>query len=325
MMLCCRTMGRRLLIVLIVALGALGVLAACTQQGSRVDNGKLHVITTLFPVYDFVRTVGGDHVETVLLLPPGVEPHSFDPRPEDLRRVAGADLFLYTNPAMEPWAEKLASGLVRSGKPLLVEAGRGARYLAPTGGGEGEGGHRHEGAHGGAMDPHIWLDIDNAMLMVDNIAAALAQAAPARRDFFLANAAAYKKQLAALDGRFRERLSGCASRDFIHGGHYAFAYLAARYQLRYISAFGVSAESEPSPRKLIELVKRIREKRLAYVFYEELLSPRVAQTLATETGVQLLKLHGIHNLTKSELAAGASYLSLMEQNLASLGTGLGCR
>lgn len=313
----------RLLLFLLVLLAGLGALAACKEQPPRVDSGRLRVVTTLFPLYDFVRNIGGDAVEPTLLLPPGVESHSFEPKPEDVRKVAGADVFIYTSQAMEPWAEKLVSGLIKAGKPLQCEAGTGARYLETGGGGESA--HRHEGGHAGARDPHIWLDSDNAMLMVDNIAAVLARAAPAQRELFQTNAAAYKKQLAALDRRFKEKLAGCSSRVFIHGGHYAFAYLAERYQLGYISAFGVSAESEPSPRKLVELVKRLREHKLAYVFYEELLSPRIAETLATETGVKLLKLHGIHNVTRTDLEGGASYLSLMEQNLASLGTGLGCR
>jgi len=307
-----------------IAILVLTALAGCRQKSSPADPGRLQVVTTLFPLYDFVRNVGGDSVAVTLLLPPGVEPHNFEPRPEDVLKVARADVFIFTGMSMEPWAEKLVDGVAKSGRPLKVEAGAGARYLAAAGGADDDH-HRHEGGHGGTRDPHIWLDIGNAMLMVDNIAGALAKSAPAKRDLFLANAAAYNRQLAALEGRFRTELAACKGREFIHGGHYAFAYLADSYQLNYISAFGVSAESEPSPRKLVELVKAVRRHKLDYIFYEELLSPRIAQTIAAETGVQLLKLHGIHNLTKAELDGGASYLSLMEQNLANLGKGLACR
>ena len=303
---------------------ALATLAACRQKLPQVDSGRLQVVTTLFPLYDFVRNVGGDSVAVTLLLPPGVEPHSFEPKPEDVQKVARADVFIYTSMAMEPWAEKLVNGVARSGKPLKLEAGAGARYLEAAVG-EDDDQHRHEKAHEGTRDPHIWLDIRNAMLMVDTIAGALANSAPAKRALFLANAAAYNKQLAALESRFTSGLAVCKSREFIHGGHYAFAYLADCYQLKYTSAFGVSAESEPSPRKLVALVKAVRRHELDYIFYEELLSPRIAQTVADETGVKLLKLHGIHNLTRAELDGGASYLSLMEQNLANLRKGLACR
>jgi len=310
--------------LLFIAIMVLTALAACRQKSPQTDPGRLQVVTTLFPLYDFVRNVGGEAVEVALLLPPGVEPHSFEPKPEDLLKVARADVFIYTGMSMEPWAEKLVDGVVKAGKPLKLEAGAGARYLE-AGRGADDGHHHQEGAPGGTRDPHIWLDIRNAMLMVDNIAAALAKAAPAKRDLFLANAAAYNRQLAALEGRFRTELAACKGREFIHGGHYAFAYLADCYQLKYISAFGVSAESEPTPRKLVDLVKAVRRHKLDYIFYEELLSPRIAQTIAAETGVKLLQLHGVHNLTKAELDGGASYLSLMEQNLANLVKGLGCR
>lgn len=308
----------------IFLLGAVAILAACKQKTPQVDSGKLRIVTTLFPLYDFVRNVGGDSVEVTLLLPPGVEPHSFEPKPEDVLKVARADIFIYTSVEMEPWAEKLVSGVAKDGKPLKLEAGAGARYVEAVRGADHD--HLgHEGSHGGARDPHIWLDIRNAMLMVDNIAVALAQSVPARKELFLGNAAAYKIRLAALESRFKSGLAVCKSREFIHGGHYAFAYLADCYQLKYISAFGVSAESEPTPRKLMELVDTIRRHKLNYIFYEELLSPRIAQTVAAETGVRLLKLHGLHNLTKAEMEGGATYISLMEQNLANLGKGLECR
>ena len=310
--------------LLFLTMMALAVLTACRQKNSPVDSGRLQVVTTLFPLYDFVRNVGGDSVEVTLLLPPGVEPHSFEPKPEDVLKVARADVFIYTSLEMEPWAEKLVNGVARSGKPVKLQAGAGARYLAAAGGADDDH-HRHEGTHQGARDPHIWLDIRNAMLMVDTIAGSLAKSAPAKRELFLANAAAYKKQLAALENRYKSGLAECKSREFIHGGHYAFAYLADCYQLNYISAFGVSAESEPSPRRLVELVKTVRQHKLDYIFYEELLSPRIAETIATETGAKLLKLHGVHNLTRDELDGGATYLSLMEQNLANLEKGLVCR
>jgi zinc transport system substrate-binding protein len=161
--------------------------------------------------------------------------------------------------------------------------------------------------------------------MVDNIAAALAARAPGKRELFLANAAAYKKKLDELESRFRSGLADCRTREFIHGGHYAFAYLADRYGLTYLSAYGITADSEPSPRRMMELVSTIRQHGLKTIFFEELLAPRVAETIAVETGAELLRLHGIHNVTRQELDGGATYLGLMEQNLANLRKGLQCR
>jgi zinc transport system substrate-binding protein len=296
----------------------LTLLSACSKKINTPETGKLKVVTTLFPLYDFARSIGGDAVEVTLLLPPGVEPHSFEPKPEDMMKVARADIFIYTSSEMEPWAEKLVSGVTKNGKPLKVEAGAGARYLAASG--QDEHGHKE-----GTRDPHIWLDLDNAALMMDNIARALAEQLPQKTPTFRINATAGKEKLKTLDSRFKTELSTCGTREFIHGGHYAFAYLADRYKLNYISAYGVSADSEPSPKKMMELIETIRRHKLKSVFYEELLSPAVARTVASETGATLLKLHGIHNLTKEEIDSGISFTALMEKNLVALKKGLACQ
>jgi len=293
-------------------------LPACSKPEHSQDAGKLKVVATIFPLYDFVRVVGGDAVDIRLLLPPGVEPHSFEPRPEDMLTIAKADIFIYTNSGMEPWAEKLLSGVTRNGKPVTIAAGQGTRYINAAG-------HKEHNHKAGAKDPHVWLDISNAMQMIDTIANVLAEGVPAKKELFKANAAAYKVRLKTLDDRFRSELADCATREFIHGGHYAFAYLAERYSLQYLSAYGVSADSEPSPKKMMELIDTIRRHKLTSVFYEELLSPAVARSVAAETGATLLKLHGIHNITRQELESNTSYTDLMEQNLAALRKGLVCR
>jgi zinc transport system substrate-binding protein len=232
--------------------------------------------------------------------------------------VAKSDIFIYTNSGMEPWAEKLLSGITKNGKPVKIEAGQGTRYINAS----DDKGHDHKD---GAKDPHVWLDIANAMQMTDTIANTLATGIPAKKELFKTNAAAYKMRLKIVDDRFRAGLSNCDTHEFIHGGHYAFSYLAERYNLHYLSAYGVSADSEPSPKKMMELIDTIRRHKLKSVFYEELLSPAVARSVAVETGAALLKLHGIHNITRLELESGTSYIDLMEQNLAALRKGLVCR
>ena len=175
------------------------------------------------------------------------------------------------------------------------------------------------------MDPHIWLSIPNAEKMVENITAALAKKDPAGSAYYRKNAEAYRSRLEELDGKFKEGLAGCGQRLFLHSGHYAFGYLAQRYGLTYVSAFPVSADAEPTPKKLMELVTLMRKNSLTHIFYEELLSPRTAETIAHETGATLLMLHGIHNVSREDMAGGATYISLMEQNLKNLRTGLQCR
>lgn len=299
--------------------------AACTKGGEPAPaTKKLQVVTTLFPLYDFARVVGGDRVEVRLLLPPGVEPHHFEPRPEDMVRLAKADLFIYTNRYMEPWAASVLKGVDNKGL-VVVDAGAGAAFIPAREEeehGKEEEGHHHEEE----MDPHIWLSIANAGRMVENIRDGLTRKDPAGSDYYRKNAAAYRARLEELDRKFREGLAGCGQRLFLHGGHYAFGYLAKEYGLSYVSAYaGFSADAEPTPKKLMALVDQMRKNSLRAIFYEEILSPRVADTIARETGATLLKLHGVHNISREELAGGASYLSLMEENLKNLRLGLQCR
>ncbi|WP_052269442.1 metal ABC transporter substrate-binding protein [Geobacter anodireducens] len=316
--------------VRILALGAACALAIVLVGCSKRDDGGtpparagMSVVTTLFPLYDFARNVAGDRADVTLLLPPGMEPHSFEPRPEDVVRVSRARVFVYTNRIMEPWAADILKG-VGGGGPLVVDASRGARLL-PAAENHDHGGHR-DGEHDEArMDPHLWLDFANAQRMVDNIAAGMAERDPANREAYLANAAAYKAKLADLDERYRRGLASCSSRVVVHGGHFAFGYLADRYGLRYEAAFAASADAEPTPAKLAALVKRIRAEGVRTIYTEELIDPRTAETIARETGAAILPLHGAHTVSRDDLARGVTFMSLMEKNLENLRKGLQCR
>lgn len=309
---------RRIVAIMLVLTLTFAVGCRKTAEQDAVGSGKLRVVATIFPVYEFARAVAGDKAEVTMLLPPGMEPHSFEPRPEDIVRVSRADLFIYTNRYMEPWAGEIVKG-AGGGKLTVVDASRGAKFLKVGDGAD------HDSHGGEGMDPHLWLDFTNAQSMVDTIAAALADRDPANRAVYLANAAAYRAKLADLDGRYRTGLATCATRTVLHGGHYAFGYLANRYGLRYESAYAVSADAEPTPAKLAKLVKQVRAEGLKHIYTEELLDPRTAETIARETGASILMLHGAHTVAKADLDKGVTFIALMEKNLASLREGLQCR
>ena len=307
---------------LMVAFLALVLLTpGCSRQEQK--NDKLQVVTTLFPLYDFAKRIGGEKAQVSLLLPPGVEPHSFEPRPENVVRVNRADLFIYTSPVMEPWAASIIAGIDK-GKVGIVEGGKGSVLLeAPEADEHGHGEpHGEEHHKEGAMDPHVWLDLDNARRIAGNILAAFVARDPSNKGYYEQNAAKLTGELAALDERFRQTLAQCPKKVLLHGGHYAFGYLAKRYGLTYVSASAVNADSEPTPAKLAELVKLMRRERLSYVYTEELLSPRVAETIARETGAKVLMLHAGHNVSRDDLERGVSFISIMEENLQNLKTGL---
>jgi len=276
---------------------------------------RLKVVASLFPVYDFARNVGGGDIDVTLLLPPGSEPHSYEPSPGDIMRLGKADIFIYTSRSMEPWAEEM---LKNSGSSRLkvVDAGQGIMtFNIPAAGGKKE----------GPADPHIWLDLENASKMVDNISSAFIEKDPANKDAYLRNADAYKARLAALDSRFEQELASCSKKVFIDGGHYTFGYLARRYGLQYSAAYSISPDAEPSARSLVNISKMLKKHGLRHIYHEELLSPRIAETIARETGAGLLKLQGGHNISLQELASGTGFLDIMSRNLDSLKEGLDCR
>jgi len=285
---------------------------------------KLTVVTTLFPIYDFARAIGGDRAEVTLLLPPGLEPHSFEPKPADVMKVNKADIFVFTNEYMEPWAKSFINGLPGA-NVTIVDTSKGVALLkaGPEEAHEGEHGDDHN--HHGGMDPHIWLDFGNSRIMVDNILSAMVAKDPGNREYYTARAIAYKTELTKLDDGYQAGLAGCGKRVLLHGGHYAFGYLAKRYGLQYQSASAVNADAEPTPAKLADLVKLMRATGLKYVYSEELLSTRSAETVAKETGATVLMLHGAHNISKDDFAKGVTLITLMKNNLENLRTGLECR
>ena len=312
--------------------------AGCTEKKTHKEHasdGKIRIITTLFPLYDYARSIAGDKGKVTLLLPPGMEPHGFEPKPDDIIRISESDLFIYANRYMEPWAETIVKGVDR-GKLRIVDAGQGAAYQRIVVDNHGSQGHLdtsmekikpklEDHDHAGGLDPHIWLDFGNAALIVDNILTGFIAADPSNSAYYRSNAATLKARLADLDTHYRNGLSTCGTRVFLHGGHYTFGYLARRYGLEYHALSGISSESEPSAIRMAAMVKQIRQSGVHYLFAEELLSPRLTETLASETGVSVLKLHGAHNLGRDDFQRGATFIGLMEENLKVLQKGLACR
>jgi zinc transport system substrate-binding protein len=312
-----------LLILAITILTFLFFPACQNTEKKTVEEIKLKVVTTIFPLYDFARQVGREKIEVNLLLPPGVEAHAFEPRPADIKRIQDADIFLFTNKAMEPWVGGLLKGIdIRS--LAIVDTSQGITLLQRTDDHDAEEHARADDS--GNADPHIWLDLTNAMKMVDTIASQFIAKDPRYRHFYVKNADEYKKKLEELDKKYKNTLSHCKNRVIFHAGHFAFGYLTKRYGITYVSAYkGFSPDAEPTPRTLIEITKNVRKSGVKYIYYEELSAPRIAEVVAKETGCGLLMLHGAHNVTREEMASGVTFISLMEKNLENLKMGLQCQ
>jgi zinc transport system substrate-binding protein len=308
---------RTVFLLLVTLLVALGV---CLP--ARAD--KPLVVASFYPLYEFAKQIAGEHAEVISLVPVGIEPHDWEPAPQDIIRVQRAKLFVYNGAGLEPWVEKLlrdakarGTAVVRATERVALLAGDrpGHEHAAKPGAPKGD-------TH--AVDPHVWLDPVRAQAQVEAIRAGLAKADPANAASYAANAHAYRTKLAALDMAFATGLKQCARRDFVTT-HSAFSYLAQRYGLTQIPIQGIAPETEPNPADLAALVKLAKARKVRYVFFETLVSAKLAETLAREIGAQTLVLNPVEGLTKEEEAAGKGYLSVMDENLQNLRLGLECR
>lgn len=284
---------------------------------------KITIVATLFPQYDFARRIAGSRAAVTLLLPPGMESHSYEPSPADIARIGQARVFLYTGDEMEPWAKKLAAGFEKR-KPLLVDVSHGIALLY-DGDAHSRDHTRERGGNGRheENDPHIWTDPNNAIIMTKNVLAALVAVDPQNKDFYRENAKNYLAELVSLDQDIKAAVIAAKRREIVIGGRNAMRYFMKRYGITAYAAFdSCSAEQEPSLRTMTQLREIIKMKNCGVVYYEELQTPRVAQSLAEETGAKLLLLHSAHNLSKEDFEAGKTYVSLMRQNLKNLKEGL---
>lgn len=304
--------------------------SACTPAGEVpfAADGKVHIIATLFPQYDFARVIGGEHVEVHMLLKPGTESHSYDPTPADILRVNRADLFIYTGEEMESWAHTIVDSLesqvcildLSEGMTLTPMEEVEAQFapLQPAGE-QAEHGHSHHHT----FEPHIWTDPLLAMQMAEHIRDTLCQIDPANADEYRANAAAYLEQLDELDQNFRDITARAKRREIVHAGRFAMYYFAREYDLSYLAAYdSCSSETEPNARAVAQIIDTINKQQIPVIYYEEMASPRVAGQIAEETGAKALLLHSCHNVSQKEMDEGASYLSLMKQNARNLEAGL---
>jgi zinc transport system substrate-binding protein len=289
-------------------LAGIALAAALTLAGCQGPSGPARplVVATVYPLWELTRQVAGDRAEVVSLVPPGVEPHDWEPSPRDVSLVHRATVFVHAGTGIDAWAGRLLVGL--PARTRVIDATRG---LSPL-------------TQGARPDPHVWLDPVLARAQAHTIAEGLAQADPAGRPVYLEHTKALDARLDALDRAFAAGLHDCARREIVTS-HAAFAYLARRYGLTQVPLMGLAPEAEPSPADLAAIVQTARRLRVTHVFFEPLVSPRLAQTLAREIGATPLPLDPIEGVSREQAAAGTDYVELMEANLANLRVGLGCR
>ncbi|MFA9381842.1 MAG: metal ABC transporter substrate-binding protein [Acetanaerobacterium sp.] len=294
-------------------------------QGTQQSTDKLLVYATFYPMYDFASKIGGDKIELVNMLPTGGEPHSWEPDAADIVGLEKADVFIYNGAGMETWTDKVLASL--ENKSLIIdETSQGIELMTghhhddeeePHDDADEE--HHEEDEH--SYDPHVWVSLRNAKLQMESIKNALSQADPGNADYYAANYEEYAAQLDALDAEFVDALAPVKNRNIVVS-HQAFGYLCRDYDLTQIAVEGLTPDSEPDAARMVEIIEFCQENEVSTIFFEELASPKVAETIAKATGAKVSVLNPMGAISAQQAEAGEDYLSIMRKNLQALVEGL---
>jgi len=275
-----------------------------------IDNNKINIITTVFPVYDFVRQIGGDYVNASLLLPPGVESHSYEPTPADIINISQSDGFIYVGGESDTWINSLLGGTLQDVRTLkimdcvdvLEEQSVNETDSVSTGEAE--------------YDEHVWTSIKNAILITEKITDMLCEIDNQHSNYYRQNADDYIQKLKELDQKFKTVVANGNRNTLVFGDRFPFRYFVEEYGLKYYAAFpGCSGETEPSAAMLASLVNKIKGEHIPVVLYLELSNHKIADALAETCGVKTAMFHSCHNVSKEEMDAGVTYISIMENNI----------
>lgn len=311
-------MKRKIISLLVLGTVAISVgLALIQASPAEQQDKRIQVAASYYPLYEFVKQVGGDKVSVSNLTPAGAEPHDYEPSAKALADTVDADVFVYNGGPFEPWTDRF----VRDFQHQVVQASKGIA-LADAQDHHDEIDQSDKERH--AKDPHFWLDPVLAQRIVVTIRNGLAEADPDNAGYYAERAAALGNQLAMLDKDFRSGLQSCRN-DTIVVSHGAFGYVAKRYGFAVESIAGVSPDMEPSAARMAELSDHVRDEGIQYIFFERLVSPRLAATIAQETGARTLVLDPIEGLSNEEQEQGKDYFSIQRENLAHLRTALACQ
>jgi zinc transport system substrate-binding protein len=311
---------RSKLFLAIICLSIAVFLSGCgkSDKSTVQTDGKITVVTSFYPLYYFAKEIGGNRANIVNLIATGVEPHEWTPKSRDLDAVSKAQLFLYNGAGLEGWVDDFLHGLGTSSKVVTVEASKGIQLIQGN----------PENDHGGGVvpvpghsnmdvDPHTWVSPRSAIVMAANIRDAYIKVDPGHQKDYETGYASLEKRLKDLDSKFTEQLAGYARRDIVVS-HQAFGYLCRDYKLNQIAIMGLSPEAEPRAQDLLDIAKFVKEHQVPYIFFEDLVSPQLADTLASEAHVDTLVLNPLEGLTSEQEKAGETYITLMETNLRNL-------
>lgn len=291
------------------------------------ETGKLKIVATLFPDYSFSKELAND-ADVTLLLPPGVDSHTFEPGPDDMKLLKEADLVIYTGDYMEEWFKKIRESLsLDDGK--IVDASKGIELIKS---GHDEDEHdeddeeehdEHDHHHHHLYDPHIWTSPKLAKVMCENIYEGLAKVDNKNESTYKKNLDAYLKELGQIDEEFTAVVNESKDVTMYFSSPFALKYFARDYKIKARSIYQTCAsDSEPSAKDMALIIDEMKERDAKVIYYEELTDPKMAREIANETGAEPVLFHSCHNLSKDDFGKGLTYLEIMKNNVEALRKGL---
>jgi len=318
-------------------------------QQETEETDQLQVMATFYPFYDISSNIGGDDVEFSTLVPPGTDPHDFDPSPQDVSELENADIFIVTGAEFEEWEKDLVDQvgnetvivdpseeieLLHADETPDAHDDHGDEHEHEEENGhehehEEENGHEHDGEHDhshGQYDPHYWLSPQNAIVVAEKFGEEIQQEDEENAEIYQENMESYISKLEQLDSDYEETLTEC-NQDTILITHPAFAYLGQDYGFEQVQTSGIGHLTEPSPQELENLVEEAETNELQYIFYDPITEATAAETIASELSeegeeVETLPLHSIEAVENPE---EETFITLMEQNLDNLEIALECQ
>ena len=327
-----------LIAVLIIPIA---VLTGCgTEQPSEQDDGRIRIVTTIFPPYDFARAIAGDETKAdiTMLLSPGEEVHSYEPTPMDIKKIQNSNLFIYVGGENDVWVERILENMgdKRPQTLRLVDLTDTVAEEVVEGMME-ERGHEHDHAHSShthsgdsseeeheEADEHVWTSPVKAAEITEAIAAKMTEIDPDNAESYKANASAYVEEILKVDAAYREIVDNAERRTIVFGDRFPLRYFAEEYGLEYFAAFpGCSSEAEPSASTLAFLIDKVREERIPVVFSIEFSNGNIARAICESSGAVRRTFNSCHNVTREQMENGETYVSLMTENLGTVREALG--
>jgi zinc transport system substrate-binding protein len=304
--------GRFFAVLTLILVVLFFVISRQANINSFDQDKKPTVVASFYPLYFFVSRIGGDVISPYNVTPAGAEPHDYEPTTGDLSTMERSVVVIANGAGLESWGSHVATTLAEKHIPF-VQTSQSLATLTAT-----------EAEKETVKDPHTWLDPVLMQEQVKMITRALVEALPSHAEQFRFHEEQELIRLQELDHEFSTALAQCHSKNIVTS-HQAFGYLAKRYGLKQLAVSGISPDAEPSPREISNLVDFVRRNKVKYIFFETLISPKIAQTIANETGVSTLVFNPLEGLTDKEIESGADYYSIMRQNLVNLKKALECK